>query len=419
MVKMSTKLLEMTRAKDWNYLVVSPASEDDNAIRRVNPFRVNRFFKNLCKGNTLREVRSINSGKSLLVIVESQEVAQLLLGQKKIPGDDGNDVPIKIAVSDRIGTKQGVFFCDQIVSMKDEEIVKEINLDNPDVKVVAVRRLRKKDRNGAWTESGSFVVTMRCETIPEKLKIGYLMKNMRPFIPDPMRCYRCNKLGHMSMRCREKSEDEKNCINCNEPQHAEVGVKCTKPPKCANCLSTEHNSAFRNCPRYVEDKKINEVMATLGHNRRDATILVKSSLSQPNGNAQQYSARLTLSDRIKNAQATPQENNASPMIQSPAPSVSSVEDLISKIATENRHSRSSVKESLMQRRQKSEVASKALSVTPSIPMDSDEERQIKSAAKKSKKDQTKDKKSQPPSDGSNGPSGSGKGGTKKKTNGSK
>lgn len=424
MVKMSARLLDMTRAKDWNYLVVSAGSEDENAIKKINPFRVNRFFKNLCKGNSLRDVRSINSGKSLLIIVECQEVAQLLLAQTKIPGNDGKDVPIKVTVSDRIGTKQGVFFCDQIVSMRDEEIVTEINLDNPDVKVVGVRRLKKKDNNGGWIESGSFVLTMRCEKIPEKLKIGYLMKNMRPFIPDPMRCFRCNKLGHMSTRCREKNENEKNCINCNEPQHTDVGEKCTKPPKCANCLSIDHNSAFRNCPKYLEDKKINEVMATYGHNRREAALLVKGSLSQSEGNVQHNAnPQLTLRDRLKAVQDAPSVMQTTTMAQLKASLADNDKDIEMRNApssTENR-SRSTAKEMLLNRRERSKASSNA----NSIEMTSSEERKLTTetatTSKKARRAAEKERvnNSQPPGVDSNGSTGQGKGGGKKnKNNGS-
>lgn len=286
---LASKFAALTQAKDWKYLVLSASNSDDETIRKANPFLVNKFVKDTC-GSALREIKSTNYGKHVLIVVNTREIADKLIKLTSIP-TKSTPIPIKIEESVLIGSKQGIFFCRQINSMTDEEIIDEINADNPDIKVVAIRRIRKKDDSGSWNDTGSFVVQMRCETPPEKIKIGYLMQNLRVYIPDPMRCFRCNKLGHTGKRCRTKDETQRNCINCNNPHHTQPGEKCSMAPFCTNCDSTDHNSASRECPQYIYDKKINETMSVKGITRFEAAQL------RPQRNPNNPS----LSQRLQNA----------------------------------------------------------------------------------------------------------------------
>lgn len=291
-----------TRAQDWIYLVIAPSGDNQDAIRNANPFRVNNFLKFHCTGESLREVKAINMGRQLLVVVKNKETADVLVRQKSIPGPNKSSIPVIITESDRLGTKQGVFFCRHTEDMSDEEIIDNLNASNPEMKIVAIRRLKRRNTDGSWIDSGSYVVTMKCSKIPEEIKVGWTIQAMRPFIPDPMRCFRCNRLGHTGKRCREKKEDERNCINCNQPHHTEPGNKCVLEPKCANCHSNEHNSAFRGCPNYILDKRVNEIMVTRGYTRRQASAIAINEPTPPQNH--NHRKPITLAQRLQNAIAT-------------------------------------------------------------------------------------------------------------------
>lgn len=142
---------------------------------------------------------------------------------------------------------------------------------------------------------------MRCSEFPIEVKVGWTIQPLRRYIPDPMRCFRCNKLGHTGKRCRDMNETQKNCINCNKPQHNEPGVRCEQPPSCANCNSTTHNSAFRGCQNYLIERRINELIATRDITRREATSLVMNETTPPPFKGRQP----TLADRLVSASINP------------------------------------------------------------------------------------------------------------------
>ena len=41
-----------------------------------------------------------------------------------------------------------------------------------------------------------YVLTIKGQTIPKRINIGYLKKETRPYIPNPQRCFQCQKFGH-------------------------------------------------------------------------------------------------------------------------------------------------------------------------------------------------------------------------------
>lgn len=307
----STSLKDMnneifTRAQDWKYLVISPSTDNQDAIRKANPFRISNFLKKHCHGDSLREVKAINKGRQLLVILKNKETADILLKQNVIPGPNNSQIPISITESDKLGTKQGVFLCHNTDDMTDDEIIENLNASNADMKIVSIQRLKRKNEKGDWIDSSSVVVTMRCSEIPKEIRVGWMIQPMRPFIPDPMRCFRCNKLGHTSKRCNEKKEEERNCINCNQSQHTAPRVRCEREPKCANCNSSDHNSAFRGCPKYILEKRVNEIMVTRGYARREASAIAANE-PIPTPNHQQRPP--SLSERLKNPLPPPLKNN--------------------------------------------------------------------------------------------------------------
>lgn len=141
--------LEMfTRPKDWKYLVISSSDEaKPDVLRSANPFRVDKFLKQACKGEHIREVKSISLGRQLLVVVTNNEAAELLLKKTSIPGP--NPIQIKVGTSDTLGSKQGIFFCRHIDDMTEEDIMQNLNEANKDLKICNVRKINKRGKTAA------------------------------------------------------------------------------------------------------------------------------------------------------------------------------------------------------------------------------------------------------------------------------
>ncbi|KAF8784265.1 hypothetical protein HNY73_009969 [Argiope bruennichi] len=72
---------------------------------------------------------------------------------------------------------------------------------------------------------------------------------VRPFIPNLLRCFQCQRFGHSKTNYRGTLT----CDRCAEKGHD--SQQCTTPEKCVNC-SSDHTSFSRLCPRWKLEKDI-------------------------------------------------------------------------------------------------------------------------------------------------------------------
>lgn len=95
--------------------------------------------------------------------------------------------------------------------------------------VLTIKRLLAK-RNGEKVESTSLLLGFKELRIPEKVMIGYMSFKVREFIPPPMRCFKCQRYGHVAANCNGKERCGKCGGNHQYGQCEEGAVR-----KCCNC----------------------------------------------------------------------------------------------------------------------------------------------------------------------------------------
>ena len=93
------------------------------------------------------------------------------------------------------------------------------------------------------------VLTIKGQTVPKRINIGYLKKETRPYIPNPQRCFQCQKFGHTKNSCKGKAV----CAGCGEEGHNLDD--CKNEPKCVNCQG-DHVAISRDCPKWKIEKDI-------------------------------------------------------------------------------------------------------------------------------------------------------------------
>jgi len=85
---------------------------------------------------------------------------------------------------------------------------------------------------------------------PDSVNIGVLLFKVKPFIPHPIRCARCQSFKHRQTQCTQKPR----CVRCSSESHNYDDCPVKDQPeqhKCCNC-SGRHSAAFRGCPTYRE-----------------------------------------------------------------------------------------------------------------------------------------------------------------------
>ncbi|XP_055944360.1 uncharacterized protein LOC129975322 [Argiope bruennichi] len=145
-----------------------------------------------------------------------------------------------------------------------DEITKELKGQG----VSQVRRISIR-RDGQLLNTKHLVLTFSFNKLPEYIKVGYMRLLVRPYIPNPLRCFKCQRFGYSRTSCRGTPT----CARCAEIGHD--SSECTSREKCFNCQGT-HTSFSRNCPAWQLEKTINSTKIKKQISYSEDRKLVKS-----------------------------------------------------------------------------------------------------------------------------------------------
>ncbi|GBN76899.1 hypothetical protein AVEN_11238-1 [Araneus ventricosus] len=98
--------------------------------------------------------------------------------------------------------------------------------------------------------------------------------SVRAYIPNPLRCFNCQRFGHSKLPCRGTLT----CARCAEVGHD--STDCTAQEKCINCKGN-HTSFSRDCSVWKQEKEIITTKITKQISYPEARKLVKSGHPHP------------------------------------------------------------------------------------------------------------------------------------------
>ncbi|XP_055944536.1 uncharacterized protein LOC129975499 [Argiope bruennichi] len=199
----------------------------------------------------LHSIRKMRSG-DLLVEVSSRKQAQQIQKLKSL-------ATIRVSVTppqSPLNSSKGVITWGEILNLPVELIVSEMKSQG----VTHVRRISIR-RDGQLLETKHHVLTFKTSKLPEYVYAGYIKLPVRPYIPNPLGCFQCQRFGHSKMNCCGSLT----CARC--AQKGNDSQQCTAEEKCVNC-GGDHPSYSRSCPRWALEKQV-------------TTIKFKEDLSYP------------------------------------------------------------------------------------------------------------------------------------------
>ncbi|GFX62142.1 uncharacterized protein TNCV_2228681 [Trichonephila clavipes] len=130
------------------------------------------------------------------------------------------------------------------------------------------------------TESLRTTINVRIEyapapgpKLPTTVKAGYLNCNIRAYIPNPLRCFKCQRFGHSQIACR----GQLTCLRCASVGHS--SADCSLAQKCVNC-SQPHSSDSKQCPKWKAEKEIQAIKTNRNISYLEARKLIAPQLSQ-------------------------------------------------------------------------------------------------------------------------------------------
>jgi hypothetical protein len=179
------------------------------------------------------------------------------------------DVPVTSFAHTSLNSSKGVMRCRDLAGVNDTDIIEGMKHEG----VTAVRRIRIK-RNNNLQDTNTFVLTFNKPTVPKVVKVGFLQVKVEIYIPNPLRCYKCQKYGHHEDRCSRA----KVCGRCGDHSHQEADCRAT--PHCVNC-GKEHHANSKDCDTWKQEKEIQRVKFTSNIPYPEARKLVQAKTSLP------------------------------------------------------------------------------------------------------------------------------------------
>ena len=235
-------------------------SIEDQCLAKLSPFVIKKVIDSVV---VPRDVKTLGNG-SLLIEVGKKAYADNLLKMKTF-----FNIKIKAYAHKTMNSSRGVVRSSALSLCTLEELT--TNLSNQGV--TDVRRISIK-RNDESILTNTYIMTFNKPKTPTELKIGYQVVKVDVYIPNPLRCYKCQKFGHHESRCTRQAI----CKRCgeNDPVHEEK--TCDKDLHCVNC-GEAHSADSKSCRVWKKEKEISRVKCTENISFPEARKKVESSVA--------------------------------------------------------------------------------------------------------------------------------------------
>lgn len=202
----------------------------------LSPFVIGKALKK-CIGDKYK-AKMMRTG-DLLVEVNTKEQCQKLTSLNKI-----QELDVTVTPHRTLNFAKGVISETELLQSTNEEIEVELAEQG----VVAARRIMMR-KEGKEIKTKHVVLTFNTTKLPDAVNAEYLHCKVHPYIPNPRRCFQCQRYGHGSQSCRGKPT----CARCGQKEHN--NEKCERDPQCVNCEGA-HGAYSRSCPVWKREKEI-------------------------------------------------------------------------------------------------------------------------------------------------------------------
>ena len=259
--KPSTSQTRETLSKTSRFLVIS-SLEDNKSICSLSPFVIFKTIKSIA--GEPKSIKNLKSGDLLVECERESHIKNLLKTTTFF------DIKCQVKLHNTLNSSKGIVRCPALKGCTNEHIVEEMR----DQGVLAVRRIQVR-RDGQIRPTNTFVFTFNTPELPKMATVGYLRVPVEVYIPNPLRCYRCQMFGHHEDNCSRPAV----CVNCGEPQHdTEDSGRCTRTSKCFNC-SGNHAANSRDCQFWHKEKEIMKIKYTNNISFQEARQKVEKPVS--------------------------------------------------------------------------------------------------------------------------------------------
>ncbi|GFX25540.1 uncharacterized protein TNCV_1408061 [Trichonephila clavipes] len=174
-----------------------------DTFSNVSPFFLIHKGITACVGD-VKTIRKLRSGDLFIEVTSSKQALALASLQKLAHFD------IQVKRHATLNYSRGVISAADLYNVTEEEILENMAEQN----VSQVRRITIR-RDGQVLKTKHLILTFATPDLPQSVKVAYLHCPVRPYIPNPLRCFQCQRFGHSKTTCR----GQPTCARCAEVGH--------------------------------------------------------------------------------------------------------------------------------------------------------------------------------------------------------
>ena len=239
---------------DGTRFFVIKRSEGD--FSKTSPFLIEKAINSIV-GNS-KSIKKLRSGE-LLVEIQSYKQATNLKKCTKLA-----NIPITVSAHRTLNSCRGVISETDLQYVTETELLENLK----DQKVIETKRIYIF-RNNEKIPTKHIILTFASTLLPRSIRAGYLECPIRPYIPNPLCCFNCQRFGHSKTSCRGKLT----CSRCGNVGHESSA--CEAPFHCVNC-SKDHPSYSKSCEKWKFEKEIQTVRTKQNISYHEARKIVES-----------------------------------------------------------------------------------------------------------------------------------------------
>ena len=221
------------------FLIIESKNKE-KAVTSLSPFVIEKQIESII--GTPKYVKKLRNGTLLVETVRKGQTDNLLKTNMFF------NIPVEVTPHKTLNSSKGIIR-DRNLKGESEDNIKEYLEDQG---VTHVKRFQVKKGNET-IKTNTLLLTFNTVVPPKSLKIFYQIIPVELYVPNPLRCFNCQKFGHHEDKC--PVDPGSVCERCGMGDHDHHTNHCKNQTKCVNC-GGDHLSRSNECSTWKKEKEI-------------------------------------------------------------------------------------------------------------------------------------------------------------------
>ncbi|GBN89332.1 hypothetical protein AVEN_63608-1 [Araneus ventricosus] len=229
---MGSQITDIDKLSEYARFLI--LSIPDGKLEKLSPFAIEKGLAGI--GGSPKSVKKLRSGDLLLETNSAVQTKSFLLAKSFLNN------PVTVTLHRTLNSCLGVISDNELMKSTEEEILEGLSSQG----VTAVKRIFMK-KGTSLVATKHVILTFNTTKLPSTVKAGYIYCKTRLYIPNPIRCFKCQRFGHSKTACRGRQT----CCKCASVDHLTSDCQSAEL-LCANCKQP-HSADSKDCPQWEKD----------------------------------------------------------------------------------------------------------------------------------------------------------------------